>query len=368
MKLIEKDYAFYNEMFFLIFNSLRSSLFEVKTAYNNFQSCDYQKVYNISESTTLIIIGCSIVILALFAAIIVIVGLLTKDISGVMQFFLSKTKENYPSIRSCILDRLYSQHNVLEAEPDIEKHGHRSNITLKSSRNYIFLALATVLISLVCFIVFHYHFIVQIQNSMAFRIDFLNTMGNRRSKMVQLSYITLEILANSQDQELCPRYGDFCYFPEFSSMYTQLNLELRLLRQNLHGSLYKIYTPQNVWNMLYKHTDLQYDIFAKGLSQGLTILRRETYFLIQMKNYLSFQEFEYFFKQLKEGIDSFKWIIPVTDDAIKEAVNKKVVDLVYFDVGFAMFFIVIYWFGFRNFFNQERKTLAHVETAFQIIY
>jgi hypothetical protein len=120
--------------------------------------------------------------------------------------------------------------------------------------------------------------------------------------------------------------------------------------------------------MLYKNTDLKYYIFAKGLSQGLTILRRETYFLIQMKKKLPFQEFEYFFKQLKEGIDSFKWIIPVTDNAIKEAVDKKVVALVYFDVGFTVLFIVIYWFGFREFFNQERKTLAHIETAFQIIY
>ncbi|OMJ73654.1 hypothetical protein SteCoe_27615 [Stentor coeruleus] len=368
MKLIKNDYNFNSEMFFLIFNSLKSSLFEVKNAYNNLQLCDHQKVNNISESSSMIMIGCSIAILALFISLVIIASLLSKDISKIMQFFLGKAKENYPSMRLCILDRLYNQHNVLDADSDIEKHGHRSNIVLKTSRNYIFIALATVLTCLICFIVFYYYFIVQIQNSMIFRIDFLNTMGNRRSKMVQLSYMTLEILANEQDQELCLRYGDFCYFPEFKSMFTQLNIELRLLRQKLHGRLYKIYTPQSVWDMLYKSTDLQYGIFSKGLSQGLTLLRRETYFLIQMEKTLSFQDFEYYFKQLKEGIDSFKWIIPVTDNAIKDAVNTKVIDLVYFNVGLGVFFIVIYLFGLRRFFNRERETLGYIETAFQIIY
>lgn len=354
-------------LFYIIYNGFRVSMYELEKAFNGLNECEVQRTNDMNYIVTYLTIFGSVLFSVLFLILSVSILVLNRKQSAVWGLLILKIKDNYKAIKVNILNRLARVHNNTDYDALEDSLADKDGFSINHSIKYLIIVSSLILIIAFFYLSFYFIFYDKILEYLLFRLNFLNSMVNRRTKLTQASYFSLEIIANNKNQNLAHRFSNFTIFPEPEVLFEKLNNELSVISQVFLNPIYKKNTPKNVWVLINDRFENSNSILKYGISPAYSVIKDESLMLIDLKDKLEYSDIGGYLKDINDVIDSFENINPITDKALKNKVLDEFYLLVVFDILAALVLIGLCAFIYRIYFSKEKKEIDYIKSVLRII-
>lgn len=354
-------------LFYIIYNGFRVSMYELEKAFNGLNECEVQRTNDMNYIVTYLTIFGSVLFSVLFLILSVSILVLNRKQSAVWGLLILKIKDNYKAIKVNILNRLARVHNNTDYDALEDSLADKDSFSINHSIKYLIIVSSLILIIAFFYLSFYFIFYDKILEYLLFRLNFLNSMVNRRTKLTQASYFSLEIIANNKNQNLAHRFSNFTIFPEPEVLFEKLNNELSGISQVFLNPIYKKNTPKNVWVLINDRFENSNSILKYGISPAYSVIKDESLMLIDLKDKLEYSDIGGYLKDINDVIDSFENINPITDKALKNKVLDEFYLLVVFDILAALVLIGLCAFIYRIYFSKEKKEIDYIKSVLRII-
>ncbi|OMJ65764.1 hypothetical protein SteCoe_37652 [Stentor coeruleus] len=349
-------------LFYILYNGFRVSMHELEKAFNGFNKCEVQRTNDMNYMVTYLTIFGSVLFSVLFLILSASIFVLNKKQSAIWGLLIVKIKENYKTIKGNILNRLTRVHNNTDYDALEDNLTTKDRFSINHSIKYLLIVSSLILIITFFYLSFYFIFYNKILEYLLFRLDFLNVMVNRRTKLTQASYFSLEIIANNKNQDLANRFSNFTIFPEPEMLFEKLITELSGISQVFLNPSYKKNTPKNVWILINDKFENSNPILKYGISPAYKSLM-----LIDLKDKLEYADMGSYFNDINDVIDSFENINPITDQALKNKVLDEFYLLMVFDILAAFVLISLCLFIYKVYFTREKKEMEYIKSVLRII-
>lgn len=277
-------------LFYIIYNGFRVSMYELEKAFNGLNECEVQRTNDMNYIVTYLTIFGSVLFSVLFLILSVSILVLNRKQSAVWGLLILKIKDNYKAIKVNILNRLARVHNNTDYDALEDSLPDNDGFSINHSIKYLIIVSSLILIIAFFYLSFYFIFYDKILEYLLFRLNFLNSMVNRRTKLTQASYFSLEIIANNKNQNLAHRFSNFTIFPEPEVLFEKLNNELSVISQVFLNPIYKKNTPKNVWVLINDRFENSNSILKYGISPAYSVIKDESLMLIDLKDKLEYSD------------------------------------------------------------------------------
>jgi hypothetical protein len=290
-----------------------------------------------------------------------------KKINSCWNRLLQKVQDKYSVLKGIAIDRLAQYHSIYSL--DEEETNHRpKNSKLNFKFHYKYLIRFSILFILsisVCLIIVLIYY-NNIQNYLNYRLNFISAIGNMRTKLVQLSYFTIQQTAFRISFDTQSVYN-LTLSPDILFSFNRTNEVLLELRREIQSPLVYNHIPSEVWNMLYSQLDQYKDFLKFGALSGIDYYRYESIYAVSYDfEYTGFSIVQYF-DELSELIAVLTNITSVADKNSKTQIENELNSLIYFTVFVLLFFIFLYTFYYFPYITKQQEMVKKIEFVMKTI-
>lgn len=289
---------------------------------------------------------------------------LHKKSTQVWESFIKIVNFHEGSIKQRIITRLTSIHTYQIPEDSEKKFKKRENFFHNFFFRYTVATFPLLLISSGVCILFYYGFYTEISNLLAFRIEFLNIMVNRRICFIKVAYYTMEIVA--KDNMIQNKCLDITMDSDPNSKLLQLNEELAELRRVFNKKNLAGYLPEDSYNLIFKEFESDTNFLKLGTSPAFAYFRFESLFY-SSNGSSKFSEMEKYFSEISEMADSFRVIFDIVDRSSLDMIWQK------FDIIMTYFILTLVFCSilvlkiYLPYLTKKSKIIKYIGSVFTYI-
>ena len=335
-------------------------------AYTGLQTCEANRISWLRTVVNYLLISGLGVIGVSFGLLVFYLKSVDKKINSIWNQLVVITKTHYGPIKQKLISRLEQYHQEVDLQNNTDQDHSRDpiKINMKTFRRYLLTITILIGIGVLLYLLAVYVFYENINFFLCYRLDFLTFLMNRRTSLFQITFYTVEIIAESNGQGFIQRFYNFTVFPDYKELFDYNNRQLGLLQNHLLAPEIKKNMPADVFAL--EFFENSYTNFLHfGGSYGYNFLRYEYLYLISNTT-LGFIELNNYFNETKDGVVAYAYLIDISDNESKAQIEKELYVLIYFVIGCLGFLFLLSFTYFIPYFSSERKTLENVDLVIKI--
>ncbi|OMJ95983.1 hypothetical protein SteCoe_546 [Stentor coeruleus] len=300
------------------------------------------------------------IMLAFSSLLMIMLYPLHKGLNIIWTKFYSEAKKNSLNIRYALNNRVSKYHDMDENFYPQESEIHAHNLTFPHIKHYTFQLGFLIIFGFVLYYISIFIFCAKIQQHLIFKIEFSESMLNRRVYLFQRGFFLNEIFADYKNIGFCSLYG-FSPLPPSEIGYTYMSKKTSNSRKDIFQSYLQDVMQSNVWETTFATIKGHNDFLRYGFNSGLFDIRQESWFL--MTNYENC-EFKCFLKvnnNYKDLMIFFNETWNDADDSSKIYLKKASQEfLLYLHISIGFILAVILCCTLP-YFSKEQKIVKHLK-------
>lgn len=342
------------------------SVNQLQGAIDGLRTCESDRIAGLTAVVYYLMIAGFAVLVISFGLIVWCLLKVDKKINLCWNRLLEKVEDKYASLKKITIDRLAQYHNIYaQDEEEINRRPKDSKLSFKFFRKYIirfsFLFILSIVLYLVAVLVFY----TNIENYLKYRLNFISITENRRTKIIQLSYFTM------QQQSFFNLYNtasiyNYTTSPDITVSFNRANDALTELRTEMEKPSIYNYMPSEVWDLLYNQIGQYNDFLKFGLLSGINEYRYESMCIISYNcRYGNFNITQYL-NELGELIQVLTSISNLTYTITENQIENELNSLVYFTTFSLLFLVFLYVFFYLPYLTQQQKMVQKIDFMIRI--
>lgn len=301
-------------------------------------------------------------IIAIFGSFVFIMVIpLSNHLKKIWGNLFKAIDNNIVELKIALNERIIKYHNYEDDLYPIENDTVNNKIlSFSHSKHYLLRLSILVLLGIILYIASVFIFYVKVEDYMLCKLDFAQTMINRRIFVYQRTFFLTELYADYKDKGFDSLYS-FSPLTPSKVGYTLMADKMTKSRRDIYSeNVQKVISPR-VWEELFANIEDQNGFLKYGLGSAYSDVKWESLFLSTNYENCNFYCFQFLYRELKDMIDFFNKTSEYMDKSSTVYLDGAFSDLLIFIVlslcGL-LFLIMLY---FIPYFNKEMKLIKDMQ-------
>jgi hypothetical protein len=361
-----------NYSFYMYFNALPISVNQLQGAINDLVDCESRKINDLTVIVYYLMIGGFSALGLSFGITLWYLVKIHTQLNLCWNHLLRKVRDKYSILKRIIIDRLAQYHKIYEEEGEEDEndemlHKHKNTkLHLKFYWRYMIRFSILFILSGVLYLVAILVFYNNIKNYLNYRLEFVSAIGDRRTKLLQLSYFTIQQTPFDFSLDTATVLN-YTLTPDIILSFNETNEVLIELRKKIQSPSIYNYMPSEIKTMLYDKVTSYNNFLKYGVLSGIDYYRYESMCYLSYNCRYSNMNVTDYFTYIRELTDVLTNIASLADSDSKTQIENELNSLIYFTTFILLFFIVLYSFYYLPYLASQQETIKKIELIIKTI-
>lgn len=353
-------------LFYLMFNTFRLTLHQIQFSFSTLFLTEKNRLVNIS-TTLNIIFYIGVTIIGIFGSLaFLMIYPLHSQLSNIWSEFYSKIKKNSLNLKKSLSLRISNYYN---SEDNLSHLNTRTsaNISLEFHffQHYFIRLSAVLIIGAVLYFISVFVYFSEVQYLMLCRLDFAESMLNRRVFVYQRTIFLTELFADYKGIGLVSMYG-YSSLPPSKIGYVIMADKMAASRRDIFQKNVQRVMQANVWDKTFAKIEDEKGFLNLGLSSGYVDIKWESLFLSTNYKKCNYSCYTLLFQELKEMLGFYNRNVNDTDKSSSVYLEEYYKTLLYFIIASLIVSIFIIFGYIIPYFNKEQEIAKFLQISHNI--
>jgi hypothetical protein len=222
-----------------------------------------------------------------------------------------------------------------------------------------------IILSVILYLITVLIFYRNIENYLKYRLDFISARDDRRTKIIQLSYFTMEQILIYLSYNSTYAYN-YTQSPGILISFEKTNNALMELRTEMESPSISGYIPVQVWNMIYNEMDQYHDFLRYGVLSGIDFYIYESMCMISSSCSNENSNLTAYLDELSELIAALTDIASIAKIDSATQIETQLNSIIYFTSFALLFFVFFYIYFYLPYLAGQCEIVRKIEFMMKI--
>ncbi|OMJ70194.1 hypothetical protein SteCoe_31876 [Stentor coeruleus] len=349
-------------LYYIMFNTFRLTIYEIQDSFTNLIKNEKQRLKNLnSQLDSLFYVGVCIISVFGVLAFLVIYPLHVY-LKGVWSQLHKAAVENFSEVLEALNSRLRIYY-----DKDDDMYPHEDNnpskiLSFPHFKHYFLRISAVIMLGILFYILSMYIFFASVQDYMLCKLDFAQSMMNRRVYVYQRTVFLTELYADYKETGFTAMYG-FSPMPPSKIGYQLMADKMASSRRDVFQRTVQKVMSSTVWDETFADIDDENGLLRFGLSTGYVDIKWESLFLSTNYKKCDFGCYQLVNQELKDLMIFFNKTSSYTDDSSTIYLENSFKQLVIFISGNLMCLFLIIICYIIPYFTKEQNIIKCMQIS-----
>ncbi|OMJ87906.1 hypothetical protein SteCoe_10319 [Stentor coeruleus] len=351
-----------NELFFMIYNTLRINVNELYKAHLDFSKCESNKIEEVNIIVYYLFFGGLLLIGIVTSILLIFICWIERKLNFLWKVLHKKIKHNFSLTNSRIkarIDIFHDQHENTEFEP--VQCQVRSFHEFNHSFYYIYKLSFFLIMPLILYFITVLIFQKNLKDYLLYRVEFNDVMLDRKVILMKLAYFTIESVAAKLTFPITSTFQGLNIFSCPSTSVVHAKEELSDTRKVFFSDEFKKILTENAWEIVYTKNDQNDNFLKYGMLSGFTYLTWEANGLVYGTKENAKQNLGKFIEDLKKIDKTFNETANVIDSNSNSIIDRELSKLLSFSIVSIIILSALTIFYYYPYFTKEQEFLKKLE-------
>lgn len=341
-------------------NTFRLSLYELQNAFTTLISSEKGRLKILDSKLNWLFYTGMCIILIFGSFLIIIMNPLHVNLKAIWSKFQSGALKNSANIRYALNNRLNKYHDMEDNVYPQESDSHTSIAYFAHIKHYILRLSLVLILGLILYFVLYFVSFAYVRERMLYKLDFAESIMNRRVYLFQRNYFLMELFADSKGAGIISMYG-FTPLPNSKTGYSFIVKKMIDTRRDIFSSNVQNVMRKNIWNENFAFIEDQNGFLKYGLNSAVAEANWESAFVSTNYMIKDFSIYKKIFQELKDFMMFINMTANYTDDSSTIYLEEAFDGLAWFmavSLGFLLAIMVCYTLPY---FYKEQGIIKSME-------